>query len=90
MVKVILLRVLRSHTLIDPLLEPTITCSSDLVKVRAVSVDTLLLMAGLRTAIGLGLTRLYRIRLLSSSPTAKLFFSLYANRPQSILFPMVW
>ena len=74
----------------DPLLDPTITCSSDRVKVRAVSAETLLLMAGLSTAIGFGLIRLYRIRLLSSSPTAKLFLRLYANFPHNILFPMVW
>ena len=74
----------------EPLLDPTMTCSSERVKVRAVRADTLLLMAGLRTAMGLGLTRLYRIRLLSSSPTAKLFLSRSANFPQRILLPMVW
>lgn len=54
----LLLRVLRSQTLIDPLLDPTTTCSSECVKVSAVSADTLLLICGLRTVMGLGETRL--------------------------------
>jgi hypothetical protein len=48
----VLLRVLRSQTFIEPLLEPTMTCSSDWVKVSAVSDETLLFICGLRTAIG--------------------------------------
>ena len=59
MLKEVLLRVLRSQTLIDPRLDPTTTCSSDCVKVRAVRAETLeLLICGLRTAMGLGVTML--------------------------------
>jgi len=56
MLKKILLRVFKSHTFMDPLLDPTTTCSSESVKVRAVRADTLLVVCGLRTAIGLGVT----------------------------------
>ena len=53
----VLLRVLRSQTLMEPLLEPTITCSSDCVKVREVSAEGLVLLS-VRQAMGLGDVRL--------------------------------
>ena len=65
MFAIVLLSVFRSQTLIDPRLDPTTTCSSDWVKVRAVSAEGLLLLTGLRTAMALGVTRLYKMRLLS-------------------------
>ena len=52
-----LFRVLRSQTLIEPLLDPTMTCSSDWVKVSEVSAEGLVLLR-VSTAMGLGDVRL--------------------------------
>jgi hypothetical protein len=56
----LLLRVLRSQMLMEPRLEPTMICSSFLLKVRAVRAEGLLLVAVavVRTEMGLGVSTL--------------------------------
>jgi len=75
----------------EPRLDPTMIWSSERVKVSEVSAEGLLLLLPVvRTEMGLGASTLYKMRLFSSSPTAKLFLRHCAKRPQSTFLPIVW